>query len=236
MPLTLVRRAGGYEHGSAGIAVTFLFGTTPSLGCVQGLVGCAIIDCSRFIQPRPHVGRGPGARARGRAALGRCRARIVQVPAPIDGPRAVTGLVHAPAEGVPGRASGVVRTVMPSGVQVGGSEARVVAGATSAENGCRNDDGQENGSTHGKILGCRHRRHVSVASGDDTTTQWRTGRDYVTQTDWAGVQRSVYVPVLTVVPMQAISRFSGMSAALNAIVWRRSREGFRALPQTRTPR
>ena len=113
MPLTLVRRAGGYERGSAGIAVTFLFGTTPSLGCVQGLVG--------------------------RAAIG--------------------------------------------------SEARVVAGATSAENGCRNDDGQENVSTHGKFLGWLHRRHArECASGDDTTTQWRTGRDYVTQTDWAGVQ------------------------------------------------
>src|ERR1019366_6454806 len=30
-------------------------------------------------------------------------------------------------------------------------------------------------------------------SCDDTTTQWRSGRDYVTQTDWAGVQRRPFV-------------------------------------------
>ena len=71
-------------------------------------------------EERPHVFRDPGARARGRAGLGRGRARIVKVPRPIDDGVAVTRLVHAPAQGMPARASGVVGADMPPGAQKGG--------------------------------------------------------------------------------------------------------------------
>src|ERR1019366_10189818 len=45
-------------------------------------------------------------------------------------------------------------------------------GAASAEDDCRNDDGQENWSTHSKFLACRHRWHASVPAA---TTQQRSG-------------------------------------------------------------
>src|SRR5450759_2498505 len=71
--------------------------------------------------PLPHVCRDPATRARGRAGLGGCRARIVKVIGPVDDGVAVTRLVHAPTDGMPGRASGVVGTDVSPGVQIGGT-------------------------------------------------------------------------------------------------------------------